>query len=246
MLAIAFLLPYNVGKEVSKMQISAAVFDLDGTLIDSLIFWNVLWEKLGQVFLHREGFRPTLADDKAVRTMPLRKAMGLIHRNYGIADSAEALADYTDRMIEDFYANQVALKPGAKAFLDHLKAKGVRMCIASATQTEFINMILRRFGLSQHFEAIFSCGAIGKGKDQPDVFLLAQQHFGTPMEETWLFEDSLVAIQTAVNLGMPTVAVYDPNNFGQEQMRFLARHYIGPGETLEKLIREEWLCSPSG
>ena len=224
------------------MQVSAAVFDMDGTLIDSLIFWNVLWEKLGQVYLHREGFRPALADDKAVRTMPLREAMGLIHRNYGIADSAEALADDTDRMIEAFYATQVELKPGAKAFLDRLKAQGVRMCIASATETRFVHLVLQRFGLSDHFETVFSCGDIGKGKDQPDVFLLAQQHFGTPMEETWLFEDSLVAIQTATKLGMPTVAVYDPNNFGQEQMRSIACHYIGPGETLEKLMKGELLC----
>ena len=112
-----------------------------------------------------------------------------------------------------------------------------KMCIASATAPTLLEAALKNLDLEKYFLKIFSCGAIGKGKDQPDVFLQAAEFLGTAVEETWVFEDSLVAIETAVKVGFPTVGIYDRYNFGQEKIRRIANEYIADGETLLKLIK---------
>jgi beta-phosphoglucomutase-like phosphatase (HAD superfamily) len=97
---------------------------------------------------------------------------------------------------------------------------------------------MKRCDLEKYFSAVFSCGSIGKGKDKPDIFLLARDFLGERTEDTWLFEDSLVAIQTATKIGMPTVGIYDSFNFGQEEIKKLATHYVAEGETLLKLCED--------
>ena len=76
------------------------------------------------------------------------------------------------------------------------------------------------------------------GKDAPDIFLLAQKWLGESIQDTCVFEDSLLAIETAKKTGMQTVAIYDQYNFGQERMREIADHYIAKDETLMKLLEE--------
>ena len=216
------------------MKIKAAIFDMDGTLVDSLMVWDVLWSSFGAQYLQDPKFAPTAEDDKKVRTLTLKDAMALIHRNYGIGESGEALLEQANRMMVDFYANRVEMKPGAKEFLQHLKENGVKMCIATATASELVSVAMEHCGLYEYFPKVFSCGDIGKGKDHPDVFLIACEKLGVAPEDTWVFEDSLVAIRTAQKIGMQTVAIYDRYNFGQEEMRQIATHYIAEGETLLK------------
>ena len=66
--------------------------------------------------------------------------------------------------------------------------------------------------------------------------MLAADYLGEKLEETWIFEDSLVAIETATKIGMPTVGIYDRYNFGQDRIKQLAVEYIEDGETLLKLL----------
>ena len=221
------------------MQIKAAVFDMDGTLIDSLMVWDVLWTHFGETYLGDGSFRPSPEDDKKVRTLTLKDAMELIHINYSLGQSGAELLDRANNMMADFYTNRVQLKSGVREFLDHLKEKGTKMCIASATATDLIAMAMEHCELGKYFSKVFSCGTLGKGKDQPDIFLLAADYLGEKIEDTWMFEDSVVAIETATKIGMPTVAIYDQYNYGQERMQQIANHYIASGETLLKLVKKE-------
>ena len=218
------------------MEIKAAIFDMDGTLVDSLMVWNVLWAKLGEEYFGDRNFVPTAEDDKKVRTLTLKDAMALIHANYQPPVSADELFARATRVMIDFYNEDVALKDGVREFLAYFKEKGVKMCIASATAPELIKLALAHCGIGQYFSKIFSCGTIGKGKSEPDVFLMAADFLGENIADTWVFEDSLVAIETAVRIGMPTVGIYDRYNFGGERIREIATEYIGSGETLLKLI----------
>lgn len=220
------------------MNIKAAIFDMDGTLIDSLIVWDVLWCKFGEKYLNDNSFSPSEEDDKKVRTLTLKDAMNLIHNNYNIGESSEELLAFANLTLADFYKNKVELKSGVKQFLDYCKLKNVKMCIASATAPDLVNLAIKRCDIGHYFLKVFSCGAINKGKEEPDIFLLARDFLGEKTEETWVFEDSLVAIETADKIEMPTVGIFDKFNYGQEKIQKTAKEYIAPGETLLKLINK--------
>lgn len=209
---------------------------MDGTLVDSLMLWDVLWSTFGERYLSNKEFMPSVEDDKKVRTLTLADAMELIHKNYGMGESGKELLDVANQIMIDFYANRVELKDGVSEFLERLCSSGTKMCIASATAPELLHIAIKHCDLEKYFLKVFSCGSIGKGKDKPDIFLLAQQFLGTDISETWVFEDSLTAIETAVKIGMPTVGIYDRFNFGQDKIKEIANEYIAPGETLLKLL----------
>lgn len=223
------------------MSIKAAIFDVDGTLINSLIIWDVIWTKIGEKYLGNPDFRPNKEDDKAVRTMTLGLAMQYIQEKYHLADTIEELVEDTQRIVKEFYANDVEVKPGVMEFLKYCKAKKIKMCIASATEMELLQVAVERCGLKPYFDKIFSCGMIGKGKDKPDIFLLAKDYLNEENENICVFEDSLVAIETAIKVGMKTVAIYDDNNYGQEQMQAIADLYIYKEETLNKVIKSQFM-----
>ena len=219
------------------MNIKAAIFDMDGTLIDSLMLWDVLWAEFGQRYLNDTSFRPSTDDDKKVRTLTLKDAMELIHSRYQIAESGEELLQLANSIMHDFYANKVELKAGVKEFLAYCKASGVKMCIASATAPDLLDVAIKHCKIKEYFLKVFSCSDLGKGKDQPDVYLAAADFLKTDMKEIWVFEDSLTAIETATKIGMNTVGIYDRFNYGQDRIKEIATEYIGSTETLLKLVK---------
>ena len=224
--------------EVISLNIKVAIFDMDGTLVDSLMLWDIIWSAFGEKYLKEKSFRPRVEDDKKVRTLTLKDAMDLIHRNYHLGKNGEELLVLANSIMLDFYANQVELKSGVREFLEYLYAGGTKMCIASATMPDLLAVAMKHCDIEKYFSKIFSCGEIGKGKEHPDVFLMARDSFGAGMEDTWVFEDSLVAIETATKVGFKTVGIYDRFNFGQDRMREIATEYVAPGETLLKLINK--------
>ena len=218
------------------MNIKAAIFDMDGTLVDSLMLWDVLWSIFGEKYLNDKTFIPSVEDNKKVRTLTLKEAMTLIHNNYNLGESGEELLQLANDVITDFYACKVELKNGVKEFLEYLYLQDVKMCVASATMPELVNIALKHCNIDKYFSKVFSCGLLGKGKEEPDVFLQAVNYLGTELGETWVFEDSLTAIETATKIGMPTVGIYDKFNYGQDIIKEIATEYINSTETLIKLI----------
>lgn len=219
------------------MNFKGAIFDMDGTLVDSLILWDVLWREFGKMYLNDETFRPSEEDDKAVRTLTLKDAMQLIHKNYSIGESGNQLLSHSNKLMLNFYSEKVEMKNGAKEFLEYCHKNGVIMCIASATSPDLIKLALKHCDIEKYFLKIFSCADVGAGKEKPDVFLKAQQFLGTEIHETCVFEDSLVAIKTANKTGFKTVGIYDRYNFGQEEIKKTADIYIDKGETLIKIVK---------
>jgi len=214
----------------------AAIFDMDGTLINSLIFWDHLWKTMGQKYLADPSFRPDDTTDRECRTLTIDKAMELVYERFGIGSSGKELADLAIELIIIFYREVVEAKPGALEFLQYLKGKGVKMAVATASNGDLVQLAMERCGLKPYLDMVVSCADVGKGKDQPDVFLLALEKLGTTAEETWMFEDSYVALQTAKRIGMPTVGIFDANNYGQDILRANSDHYIAEGESLTRLI----------
>lgn len=220
------------------MKISGAIFDMDGTLIDSLSFWDMVWEKFGNKYLKDGNFRPSREDEKAMRTLEMKKAMELLHDKYGIGEDAQKLLDEVNQMIVDFYSGVVELKDGVADFLEACYQRGIRMCVASATDLRFLKIVIARFSLEKYFVKIVSCSDIGRGKEHPDVFLAAHECLGTPKESTWIFEDSIVALQTASAAGFNTVGIYDKYTFDVEKVKETSTVYIDRGESVARLVAE--------
>ena len=216
--------------------IKGAIFDMDGTLVDSLMLWNIIWKKFGNLFCEDGKFEPSPLDDKAVRTMTLKDAMNFIHNQYGIGKTGEELFETVNEIMIDFYSNEVMLKDGVGEFLEYCYARGIKMCIASATDIDLIKIAAKHCNIEKYFINILSCAKIGKGKDKPDIYLEALKCLGTEADETCIFEDSHIAICTADKLGIKTVGIYDKYNYGQDEIKKTATCYIADGETLEKLM----------
>lgn len=218
------------------MKIKGAIFDMDGTLINSLTFWEGYWRRLGKAFFGDESFAPDKTVDAAVRTMTFVEAQRLVKSFYKLEISDEAFRAFSNAGVLDFYKNDVTVKDGVFSLLEHLKKNGIPTCIASATEKDVILFVLSHFGLDQYFDKVFSCADIGKNKDVPDIYLLAKDALGFSEGELCVFEDSYVAIETAKHAGFLTVGIYDENNFHQERLRASSDVYLDKGHSMEELI----------
>lgn len=218
------------------MKIKGAIFDMDGTLINSLIAWKDIWEAIADKYVGGEEGFPGEEIDRRLRTMTLLEGMELLHEKRGIGRDGRELLDFCNSLVEDFYRNKVEMKSGAMEFLKYLHDNNVKMCIASASALDMVEIAVERCELGRYIPKLLSSCDFGVGKDKPDVYLAALEYLGTPVDETWVFEDSLVALKTAKGIGMPVVGIYDAYNFGHEEMREIADYYIDDGEGLDKLI----------
>ena len=219
------------------MNIKGAIFDMDGTIVNSMIFWDVLWELIGKAYCDGKTFRPDRDIEDKMRTMTTMGVCEALHEIYGMGKTPEEIYSvYADALV-DFYKNKVEPKEGAAEYLEYLYSLGVPMCVASGTSSELVEIALARCGLRKYFGKVFSCVDIGAGKDKPDIYLAALDYLGTKKEETWVFEDAYVAIHTASGLGFHTVGIYDAQNAFQDKIEREATFYIGDGETLKKLIK---------
>lgn len=218
------------------MQIRGAIFDMDGTLIDSLGSWNDFINFFETKYHLKFDYEKNADLLRQFRTVPINEVAVIVHEKFGIGESAETIANELVERLEIFYRTRVECKPDIPAFLKGLSQKGVKMCIASATRPELIRVVLRRLGINQYFPEIVSCEDVGKNKSFPDVFLAALDRLGTPKEETWVFEDSITALQTAKKAGFHTVGVYDRNNDRQEQVAAYSDEYIAAGESICRLL----------
>lgn len=195
-----------------------AIFDLDGTLLDSMSIWDTVGEK----YLRSIGYEPKENLNETLKTMSLRQAAWYYITEYGVSLSMDEIIDGVNKMICRYYTHQVELKPGVDAFLNDLYKNGIKMCIATATDRSLVEEALRRCGVFHYFSEIFTCTSIGHGKDSPMIYREALKHLGTDKLKTVVFEDAIHAIKTAKSDGFITIGVYDEYEKAQDEMKLFA------------------------
>lgn len=209
------------------------IFDLDGTLLDSM----PIWENLGSSLLRLYGVVPTEAIAKDVRSLSLLDAMELFRIHFPDLPSPEELIEKLSLLIHDSYALDVPLKPGVKACLEKLSNAGVRMCIATASPGVNVRAALERLGILAHFEFILTEGEFGSGKERPGIFLECARRFGAAPHQVTVFEDALHAALSAKAAGMSVIGVYDESSAEVESlMRETCDRYIRSFSELEDIL----------
>jgi len=220
------------------MDFKLAIFDMDGTLVDSLFFWDIFWSKFGEKYLSNKDFTVPDEVETSVRACMFDDSMRLVRKNYSPDVSEDELIRFGNDMVIWFYSEKVKVKDGVVEFLEYLKSNNVKTCIASASAKDKIAIALERCGLNKYIDEVFSCADTGIGKENPDVFLRAAEFFKETVSDCCVFEDSIVPAKTAKKAGFKTVGICDAhNNFNQEELKNSVDIYIAEGQTLKKLIK---------
>ena len=202
--------------------LKGAIFDFDGTLVDSMF----IWDTIGEDYLRSLGKEPHEDLKETFMTLTLEQATEYYRTHYGVTLSVKEIVDGVNTMVEGIYRTRVALKQGVADFLAQLKDNGTRMCIATVTDLYLVEETLDRLGILQYFSEIFTCAEVGYGKDKPIIYRKALEHLDTAKNETYVFEDSLFALKTAKADGFTTVGVYDRHENRQDNLKNLADYYI--------------------
>lgn len=201
----------------------AVVFDLDGTLVDSM----GMWAEIDVEYLAKFNYSVPSKLEKEIEGMSFTETAAYFKERFEIPDSLETIqAEWLD-MTRYKYQYETPLKEGAAAFLEYLSNQGIRMGIASSNSIELVQTILKSHQLEHLFDAVHTCCDVTSGKPEPDVYLLAARSLDVKPSECLVFEDVPMGITAGRRAGMETCAVWDLHSISQEtEKRALADYYI--------------------
>ena len=184
-----------------------AIFDMDGTLVDSMPYWARLTrEYLEQQALSSEEI---LELEERVETLSLRESAALFQRALGLDRSAEEVALEMGDLMDRHYQRDIPLRTGVKDYLEKLRQEGAVLCVVTLTPTPLAWDCLARLGIADYFAFVLSADDAGTGKDDPQIFLQAAWQLGAHPAECAVFEDSHYAARSAREAGCFVVGIYE-------------------------------------
>lgn len=187
---------------------TCAIFDMDGTLVDSMSQWRAL----NVEFVRRRGIIPT--DEQVAEMFSLSGTVAVPYykENFGIETDFNTLCTLACDEMEAVYREGLPLKPGARAYLDRLHARGVKCVVCSASPPKLVLIALNRMGLVKDMDYIYSSEIIGGFKGEADFFDRLCAMIGEKKENCVMFEDALYAMQGARAAGLGVVGITDSTN----------------------------------
>ena len=185
--------------------IRAVIFDLDGTLVDSM--W--VWRQIDIDYLARFGI--AIPDDlqSSLDGMSFSETADYFKKRFNISDSVDKIKQDWNDMTEDYYRHRISLKPGALKLLKYLKENGIRTGIATSNSRELLEIAVENLGVRQYFDSLHVSCEVAKGKPAPDIYLLVAGDLGIEPEKCLVFEDITQGVEAAHAAGMLVCGIKD-------------------------------------
>lgn len=184
-----------------------AIFDMDGTIVDSMGYWK----ELAVEFLNSKGI--TDIEEELlikIRPMTMTESSTVFINEFKLPLTVPDVIDEMNRIMSEHYYHDIELKNGIKSYLDVMKSENVHMCVASATPKPLIEACLKRLEVFEYFDFIISCDEVGAGKGSPAVYHACGKQFGNiEPKDIAVFEDAIFAGRTARIADYYLVGVYD-------------------------------------
>ncbi len=185
--------------------IKAVIFDLDGTLVDSM--W--IWKQVDIDYLEKHGYE--LPDDlqKAIEGMSFTETAEYFKRRFNITDDIDDIKAEWNAMALDLYTNRIELKPFVWEMLEKFKALGLQMGIGTSNSPELAGAVVKARGIDNFIKIIRTSCQVSKGKPSPDIFLKVAEDLNVDPKDCIVFEDTHAGVMAGKNAGMKVVAIYD-------------------------------------
>ena len=194
--------------KTEQRNIRGVIFDVDGTLLDSM----EIWDQAGERYLESLGREAEPDLNRILFSLSLADGAAYLKETYGLLETEEEIHQGILDIVDGFYCDEVQPKAGVSELLAALSAKGVAMTVATSSDKRQIRNALERLDLAGYFQEIFTCGEVGGSKNEPEIFHRAAALMGTGIEDTCVVEDGLYAVRTANKAGYYTIGVYDASS----------------------------------
>ena len=206
-----------------------AIFDLDGTLLDSV----GIWKDVDRAFFERRSI--AMPDDyqEAIKDMHFKTMAIYTKKRFNLPDNINDIMNEWCELCYEEYENKIHLKDGVFEYLTLLKNNGIKIAFATANTTELSEICLKNNNIFNLFDAHAYLHETTSDKCEPDVYLLACERLGLSHSDCIVFEDILPGIKGAKKGGFTVCGVYD--NFSKKdenKIRKLADYYIKSFEEL--------------
>jgi HAD superfamily hydrolase (TIGR01509 family) len=185
--------------------IKAVIFDLDGTLVDSM--W--MWKDIDIEFLGKYGYELPANLQSEIEGMSFSETAEYFKNRFQLSLSLDEIKAEWNQMAWDKYLNEVPLKEGVEEFLHYLRDHDIKAGIATSNSRELVDLIIESHGVKEYFDSVRTSCEVERGKPSPDIYLLVAKDLGVEVDQCLVFEDVPQGIMAGKNAGMKVCAVYD-------------------------------------
>lgn len=211
-------------------KIKYAIFDADGTLMDSMH----IWDTVDSAFLMMRGIKPR--EESILRKYGYFNGIEYLIENYQLDMTVDEVRNDMMKILEYYYYNVATAKEGVREFLQRLRENGVRCVVATATDRYLMEPALQRNGLLEYFDAVFTTKEVGISKREPDIYNISRDYLNAD-GNTFIFEDAYYAIDTAKKAGYRVVAIEDYSAENErEQIKELSDYYVKDYSEIYKIF----------
>lgn len=202
--------------------LEAVIFDLDGSMVDSM--W--MWRAIDIEYLGRFGIELPENLQACIEGMSFSETAVYFKERFSIPDDLDTIKADWNQMAWDKYTYEVPVKEGVTNLLQYCKDHRIKVGIATSNSRELVENVVKARHLEQYFDCIMTGCDVAKGKPAPDIYLAVAKELKVSPANCLVFEDIIPGIQAGKAAGMRVCAVYDKYSEHQDEEKHrLADYY---------------------